>query len=45
VGHVATQTFTTCPHGISVAIFGKRITKEICDYLVDIFYKDIRVNG
>jgi arginine decarboxylase len=45
VGHVAAQTLTPYPPGIPVVIPGERITKEICDYLVDMSSKDIRISG
>ncbi|GMO54855.1 MAG: aminotransferase class I/II-fold pyridoxal phosphate-dependent enzyme [Candidatus Endomicrobiellum trichonymphae] len=44
-GHVAAQTLTPYPPGIPVVIPGERITKEICDYLIDMSSKDIRVSG
>ena len=44
-GHVAAQTLTPYPPGIPVVIPGERITKEICDYLIDMYSKDIRVSG
>jgi arginine decarboxylase len=45
VGHVAAQTLTPYPPGIPVVIPGERITKEICDYLINISSKDIRISG
>ncbi|MDR3071065.1 MAG: aminotransferase class I/II-fold pyridoxal phosphate-dependent enzyme [Endomicrobium sp.] len=45
VGHVAAQTLTPYPPGIPVVIPGERITKEICDYLIDMSSKDIRMSG
>ncbi|MDR1695263.1 MAG: aminotransferase class I/II-fold pyridoxal phosphate-dependent enzyme [Endomicrobium sp.] len=45
VGHVAAQTLTPYPPGIPVLIPGERITKEICDYLIDMSSKDIRISG
>ncbi|MCL2390133.1 MAG: arginine decarboxylase, partial [Endomicrobia bacterium] len=45
VGHVAAQTLTPYPPGIPVLIPGERITKEICDYLMDMSSKDIRISG
>jgi ornithine decarboxylase len=45
VGHVAAQTLTPYPPGIPVVIPGERITKEICDYLIDMSSKDIRISG
>ncbi|MCL2145171.1 MAG: hypothetical protein FWH43_06765, partial [Endomicrobia bacterium] len=45
VGHVAAQTLTPYPPGIPVLIPGERITQEICDYLMDMSSKDIRVSG
>jgi arginine decarboxylase len=45
VGHVAAQTLTPYPPGIPVLIPGERITKEICDYLMDMSSKNIRISG
>jgi len=45
VGHVAAQTLTPYPPGIPVLIPGERITQEICDYLMDMSSKDIRISG
>jgi arginine/lysine/ornithine decarboxylase len=45
VGHVAAQTLTPYPPGIPVLIPGERITKEICDYLIDLSSIDIRISG
>jgi arginine decarboxylase len=45
IGHVAAQTLTPYPPGIPVVIPGERITKEICDYLIDMSSKDIRISG
>ena len=45
VGHVAAQTLTPYPPGIPVVIPGERVTKEICDYLMDMSSKDIRISG
>ncbi|GMO64032.1 MAG: aminotransferase class I/II-fold pyridoxal phosphate-dependent enzyme [Endomicrobiia bacterium] len=45
VGHIAAQTLTPYPPGIPVVIPGERITKEICDYLMDMSSKDIRISG
>ena len=45
VGHIAAQTLTPYPPGIPVVIPGERITKEICDYLIDMSSKDIRISG
>ncbi|MFC1501234.1 aminotransferase class I/II-fold pyridoxal phosphate-dependent enzyme [Elusimicrobiota bacterium] len=45
VGQIAAQSLTPYPPGIPVIIPGERITKEICDYLIDISEKDIRVSG
>ena len=45
VGHVAAQTLTPYPPGIPVVIPGERITQEICDYLIDMSSKDIRISG
>ncbi|MDR0956396.1 MAG: aminotransferase class I/II-fold pyridoxal phosphate-dependent enzyme [Endomicrobium sp.] len=44
VGHIAAQILTPYPPGIPVLIPGERITKEICDYLMDMS-KDIRISG
>ena len=45
VGHVAAQTLTPYPPGIPVLIPGERITKEICDYLIDMASKGVRISG
>ncbi|MCX5781209.1 MAG: aminotransferase class I/II-fold pyridoxal phosphate-dependent enzyme [Elusimicrobia bacterium] len=45
IGYIAAQTLTPYPPGIPVLIPGERITKEICDYLIDMSAKDIRVSG
>lgn len=45
VGHIAAQTLTPYPPGIPVVIPGERITQEICDYLIDMSSKDIRISG
>ncbi|MDD3923010.1 MAG: aminotransferase class I/II-fold pyridoxal phosphate-dependent enzyme [Endomicrobiaceae bacterium] len=45
VGHVSAQTLTPYPPGIPVVIPGERITKEICDYLIDMAAKGIRISG
>jgi len=45
VGQIAAQTLTPYPPGIPVLIPGERITKEICEYLLDISAKDIRISG
>jgi arginine/lysine/ornithine decarboxylase len=45
VGHIAAQTLTPYPPGIPIIIPGERITKEICDYLIDMSSKDIRISG
>ncbi|GHT40680.1 lysine decarboxylase [Endomicrobiia bacterium] len=45
IGHVAAQTLTPYPPGIPVVIPGERITSEICDYLMDMSSKDIRISG
>jgi arginine/lysine/ornithine decarboxylase len=44
-GQIAAQTLTPYPPGIPVVIPGERITKEICEYLMDLSAKDIRVSG
>lgn len=44
-GHIAAETLTPYPPGIPVLIPGERITQEICDYLMDLSAKDIRVSG
>jgi arginine/lysine/ornithine decarboxylase len=44
-GHIAAQTLTPYPPGIPVLIPGERITQEICEYLMDLSAKDIRVSG
>jgi arginine decarboxylase len=45
IGHIAAQTLTPYPPGIPVVIPGERITKEICDYLISMSSKDIRISG
>lgn len=45
VGHISAQTLTPYPPGIPVLIPGERITREICEYLMDMSAKDIRVSG
>jgi len=45
VGHVAAQTLTFYPPGIPIVIPGERITREICDYLISMSSKDIRISG
>jgi arginine/lysine/ornithine decarboxylase len=45
VGHVAAQTLTPYPPGVPVVLPGERITKEICDYRIDMSSKDIRISG
>jgi len=44
-GQISAQTLTPYPPGIPVLIPGERITKEICEYLMDMSAKDIRVSG
>lgn len=44
-GQIAAQALTPYPPGIPVVIPGERITKEICEYLMDLSAKDIRVSG
>ncbi|MDR0985310.1 MAG: aminotransferase class I/II-fold pyridoxal phosphate-dependent enzyme [Endomicrobium sp.] len=44
VGHVAAQVLTPYPPGIPIIIPGERITKEICEYLLEIASKK-RVSG
>ncbi|MCB4790994.1 MAG: aminotransferase class I/II-fold pyridoxal phosphate-dependent enzyme [Elusimicrobia bacterium] len=44
-GQIAAQTLTPYPPGIPILIPGERITKEICDYLMDLSAKDIRISG
>jgi len=44
-GQIAAQTLTPYPPGIPVVIPGERITREICEYLMDLSAKDIRVSG
>jgi len=44
-GHIAAQTLTPYPPGIPVLIPGERITPEICDYLLDLSEKEIRISG
>jgi arginine/lysine/ornithine decarboxylase len=45
VGHIAAQSLTPYPPGIPILIPGERITKEICDYLIDMSSKNIRFSG
>lgn len=45
VGYISAQTLTPYPPGIPILIPGERITKEICDYLLDLSGKDLRVSG
>lgn len=45
VGHVSAQTLTPYPPGIPVVIPGERITQEICNYLLDMAAKGIRISG
>lgn len=45
IGHVAAQALTPYPPGIPVVIPGERITREICDYLMDMSSKGIRISG
>jgi arginine decarboxylase len=45
VGHIAAQSLTPYPPGIPILIPGERITKEICDYLIDMSVKNIRLSG
>ncbi len=44
-GHISAQTLTPYPPGIPVLIPGERITKEICDYLMNLSEKELRVSG
>lgn len=44
-GQIAAQSLTPYPPGIPVIIPGERITKEICEYLLDMSAKDIRISG
>ncbi|MFH0947534.1 MAG: aminotransferase class I/II-fold pyridoxal phosphate-dependent enzyme [Elusimicrobiota bacterium] len=44
-GHISAQTLTPYPPGIPILIPGERITKEICDYLVELSSKNIRISG
>ncbi|HCJ67329.1 MAG TPA: hypothetical protein DHV62_08425 [Elusimicrobia bacterium] len=44
-GHIAAQSLTPYPPGIPVLIPGERITPEICDYLLNLSDKEIRVSG
>lgn len=45
VGHVSAQVLTPYPPGIPVVIPGERISKEICDYLIEMASKGIRISG
>lgn len=44
-GFICAQTLTPYPPGIPVLIPGERITKEICDYLMNLSEKALRVSG
>jgi len=44
-GNISAQTLTPYPPGIPILIPGERITKEICDYLLSLTEKDIRISG
>ena len=44
-GHISAQTLTPYPPGIPILIPGERITKEICEYLLDLVNKEIRISG
>ncbi len=44
-GHISAQSLTPYPPGIPVLIPGERITPEICDYLLNLSNKEIRVSG
>ncbi|HAM38385.1 MAG: hypothetical protein A2474_07480 [Elusimicrobia bacterium RIFOXYC2_FULL_34_12] len=45
VGHISAQVLTPYPPGIPILIPGERITQEICDYLLELSQKDIRISG
>ncbi|MDR0915455.1 MAG: aminotransferase class I/II-fold pyridoxal phosphate-dependent enzyme [Endomicrobium sp.] len=45
VGHIAAQSLTPYPPGIPILIPGERITKELCDYLIEVSAKNIRLSG
>jgi len=45
VGHVSAQVLTPYPPGIPVVIPGERISKEICDYLLEMVSKGVRISG
>jgi arginine/lysine/ornithine decarboxylase len=45
VGQISAQTLTPYPPGIPILIPGERITQEICDYLLDLVQKKIRISG
>jgi len=44
-GFISAQTLTPYPPGIPVLIPGERITQEICDYLMNLSEKALRVSG
>ncbi|MFH1282403.1 MAG: aminotransferase class I/II-fold pyridoxal phosphate-dependent enzyme [bacterium] len=44
-GHISAQTLTPYPPGIPILIPGERITQEMCDYIIDLSKKDIRISG
>ncbi|MBI2915502.1 MAG: aminotransferase class V-fold PLP-dependent enzyme [Elusimicrobia bacterium] len=44
-GYISAQSLTPYPPGIPVLIPGERITQEICDYLMNLSEKELRVSG
>ncbi|OQA92300.1 MAG: Arginine decarboxylase [Elusimicrobia bacterium ADurb.Bin231] len=44
-GQISAQTLTPYPPGIPILIPGERISQEVCDYLLELSHKDIRVSG
>ena len=44
-GQISAQTLTPYPPGIPVLIPGERITNEICEYLIDLSEKNVRISG
>ena len=45
VGHISAQSLTPYPPGIPVLLPGERITKETCEYLMNLSAKEIRISG
>lgn len=45
IGHISGQSLTPYPPGIPILIPGERITKNICEYLLGLSEKEIRISG